>query len=162
MSVALYNSGMDETAPSTPVRLFGHGHNPRADLDCTHSLYGLTCGNYESLCGRARNCCEICETPSAETRRGTLVIDHFQAAALFFVRGLLCDRCNAVMARHDRKQVWGPKTRPWAAKAAKYHAKSWGATAEDLALAAQYIASNTPWTVRIGGYDPRLHDATSV
>lgn len=126
---------------------------------CTHYLsYELTCDEYDQMKERAQGRCEICSTPEAETPRGSLVIDHYQWADTFFVRGLLCDRCNAVMARHDRKHVWGDKTRPWAAKAAEYHHKSWGATAEQLEIAAAQIAARTPWTRRLSGYNPAFDD----
>jgi Recombination endonuclease VII. len=148
---------------TAPNRRTDYGHQTRPDLPCQHlGPYHLTCDEYEALRDRAQDRCEICRTHGHDTPRGSLVIDHFQSDDLFFVRGLLCDRCNAVMARHDRKRVWGPATRPWAAKAAVYHRNSWGATPQQLALADQHIASRIPWTRRPGGYDPAFHDTAPV
>jgi hypothetical protein len=129
------------------------------DKICNHfNTYGLLCDEYDRLRARAAGCCEICQTPEADTTRGSLVIDHFQQGDTWFVRGLVCDRCNGVMARHDRRLAWGPATRPWVDQSAEYHRRSWGATPELLAEAAAHIARNKPWTRRLTGYDPAYDD----
>lgn len=126
-----------------------------ADKICNHfNSYGLLCDEYDQLKERAAGACEICDTPEAETTRGALVIDHFESRDLFFVRGLVCDRCNGVMARHDRKLTWGPATRPFAERARAYHLRSWGATEAEVAAADAVIATWKPWVKRLGGYDP--------
>ncbi|MGJ3559001.1 endonuclease domain-containing protein [Streptomyces sp. INA 01156] len=99
-----------------------YGHARRPDLRCAHVLYRLTCDEYEAMRDRAQDRCELCGIPDHETPRGQLVIDHFEAQRVaFFVRGLLCDRCNSVMQRHDGSAPWGPASRPFAEKARAYH-----------------------------------------
>lgn len=124
---------------SSAMRRTDYGHQTRADLRCTHALsYGLTCDDYDSLRERAKDRCEICRRSGPETPRGELVIDHFhsEGQGLFFVRGLLCDRCNSVMQRHDGVSPWGPKSRPFAERARKYHLNAFGRpSAEVLARA---------------------------
>lgn len=117
---------------------------------CNHFMkYGMTCDDFDRLRTRADGRCELCETPEEKTRRGILVIDHFQGAGLFFVRGLICDRCNSVMSRHDRKAAWGPSSLPWAEKARAYHLASFERpTPEEFEQAEQYIASRRPYAVK--------------
>lgn len=117
---------------------------------CTHFLnFGLTCDDYDRMRERARDSCEICETPEEATTRAQLVIDHFHGGGVWFVRGLVCDRCNSVMARHDRAAEWGPASLPWADKARQYHLNAFGQpTADELRRADQYIQSRTPFTTR--------------
>ncbi|MGY3199806.1 endonuclease domain-containing protein [Streptomyces sp. TE5632] len=99
-----------------------YGHARRPDLRCAHVLYRLTCDECEAMRDRAQDRCELCGIPDHETPRGQLVIDHFEAQRVaFFVRGLLCDRCNSVMQRHDGSAPWGPASRPFAEKARAYH-----------------------------------------
>lgn len=111
---------IEEPHTSTGLRT-NYGHSRRFDVLCNHTAYGLTCEDYEAMRDRAQDRCEICGTPDHETKRGHLVIDHFQAKDLFIVRGLLCDRCNSVMSRHDRTAPWGPASLPFAKKARAYH-----------------------------------------
>ncbi|NEA52362.1 endonuclease domain-containing protein [Streptomyces sp. SID10815] len=117
---------------------------------CNHFLkYGMTCDNFDRLLARAAGRCELCKTPEEQTQRGALVIDHFQGEGLFFVRGLICDRCNSVMARHDRSAEWGPASLPWADKARAYHLAAFEQpTPLDFAQADQYIASRRPYNVK--------------
>lgn len=126
-----------------------YGHNRRAGLACNHDAYGLTCDDYNAMRARAQDMCELCRTPDRETTRGQLVIDHFQDRDLYFVRGLLCDRCNAVMSRHDRNVEWGPSTLPWKERASAYHLNAFGRPTDDeLRRADQVIASRKPYDVR--------------
>lgn len=117
---------------------------------CNHfQKYGMTCDNFDRLLARAAGRCELCETPEAETRRGALVIDHFEGGGLFFVRGLICDRCNSVMSRHDRSAAWGPSSLPWADKARSYHLAAFEQpTPEEFARADEYIASRRAYQVK--------------
>jgi hypothetical protein len=109
----------------------------------------LTCDDFDRLKARADGRCELCRTPESETVRGGLVIDHFEGRGLFFVRGLLCDPCNSVMPRHDRKVAWGPASLPWKDKARAYHLAAFGRpTPEQLALADEVIASRRPYVVK--------------
>lgn len=121
-----------------------------ADKICTHfDTYGLLCDEYDQLRARAKDACEVCETPEQDTARGALVIDHFQYRDVWFVRGLLCDRCNSVMSRHDRAVVWGPASLPYAEKAHEYHLNAFGRpSADEFNRAAVYIATRKPFDVK--------------
>lgn len=155
-SVALYNSGMLTAADNGPSRHTENRHNPSGKT-CVHFLsYDLTCDEYDQLTARSGGCCEICRTPEGETVRGSLVIDHFQCGDLFFVRGLLCDRCNSVMSRHDRTAEWGPSSLPWQDKARAYHLNAFGRpTAADFQRADELIRSRKPYAVRDRGPLPK-------
>jgi hypothetical protein len=117
---------------------------------CTHFLkYGMTCNSYDRLRRRANGRCELCKTPETRTPRGALVIDHFQAGDLFFVRGLLCDKCNSVMSRHDRKTAWGPSSLPFKEKARAYHLAAFEQPSpEEFAQADQAIHARKPYAVK--------------
>ncbi|GAA2929476.1 endonuclease domain-containing protein [Streptomyces enissocaesilis] len=117
---------------------------------CNHFMkYGMTCDDFDRLRARAGGQCELCKTPEQETPRGALIIDHFQGAGLFFVRGLICDRCNSVMSRHDRTAAWGPSSLPWANKARAYHLAAFERPSpEEFERAEQYIASRKPYVVK--------------
>lgn len=117
---------------------------------CNHFMkYGMTCDDYDRLRTRANGHCELCQTPERETPRKALIIDHFQGAGLFFVRGLICDRCNSVMSRHDRAAAWGPSSLPWAEQARAYHLAAFERpTADEFERVEQYIASRRPYEVK--------------
>lgn len=119
---------------------YGHGTGPSGT--CLHAYsYGLTCAQYEAMRDRAGDCCELCRTPGLETPRRALVIDHFDGKGVRFVRGLLCDRCNALMARHDGTAPWGPSTEHRQDEARTYHRAAFGKpTAEELDRADEVIA----------------------
>lgn len=133
---------MTNEDPCAPTGLrTNYGHTDRYDLVCNHTVYGLTCEDYEAMRDRAQDACEICRIPDHETTRGQLVIDHFQSKDLFFVRGLLCDRCNSVMSRHDRTAPWGPASLPLADKARAYHLNAFGQpTPEEFQRADEVIS----------------------
>ncbi|MGH3584845.1 MAG: endonuclease domain-containing protein, partial [Pseudonocardia sp.] len=117
---------------------------------CVHYLnYDLTCDQYDDMRVRAKGRCEICQTSEGETTRGMLVVDHFHGGGAWFVRGLLCDRCNSVMSRHDRAVVWGPASLPFRDAAAEYHRNAYGKPSpEEFQKAADYIASRKPFNIR--------------
>jgi hypothetical protein len=117
---------------------------------CTHFLkYGMSCDSFDLLRARAKGRCEICQAPEGATTRGALVIDHFEGGGLFFVRGLLCDRCNSVMSRHDRKADWGPASLPWVEQARAYHLAAFEQpTTEQFEQADRIIASRRPYKVK--------------
>lgn len=155
-SVALYNSGVNETPV---VRPFNRHVDP--SKICHHfQRFDLDCDEYDQLRKRAAGRCEICKTPEEDTTRGRLIIEHYHHGDLWFVRGLVCDKCNRVMASHDRSIAWGPATRPHAERAAEFHRNAWGATPEEIEQASQDIAERTPWTRRLGGYRPDLDGLT--
>ncbi|MFD3978348.1 endonuclease domain-containing protein [Streptomyces griseus] len=113
-----------------PSRRLDYGHARRSGSKCTHLLgYRLTCDQYEAMRDRAQGRCEICDRLDRETPRRELVIDHFtggRGTGVWFVRGLLCDRCNSVMQRHDGTAPWGPSARPFVMRARSYHLNAFG------------------------------------
>lgn len=109
-------------------------HTPHGAICQHYSRYRLTCDEYDALLARANHSCEICGTPKAETRRQRLLIDHFMGRPASYVRGLVCDPCNAVMSCYDGNKNWGPVTTPWREKAAEYAANSWQTPEEGLRL----------------------------
>lgn len=152
--VALYNSGVSET----PVKRQPNRHVEAPKICAHYNSYGLDCDEFDRLYARALGCCEICKTPEADTPRRKLVIEHYHWRDVWFVRGLVCDKCNRVMACHDRSIAWGPTTRPRAQQAAAFHHNAWGATPEQIEQANRDIAERRPWTPRIGGYRPEFDD----
>lgn len=84
---------------------------------CHHRIYYLTCDEFDLLWGRSGGRCEICGINETDTKAGRLYIDHNQAAG-HLVRGLLCDKCNAVMRRVDegRPEYMTAATRRFVAK----------------------------------------------
>lgn len=133
----------EQATPSASVRRSNYGHSKREDLLCTHFAYDLSCAAYDEMRDRAGDACEICRTPDRETKRGSLVIDHFQGGGLFIVRGLLCDKCNSVMSRHDRTAPWGPASLPWEDAARAYHLNAFSKPSPDeLRRADEYIQSH--------------------
>jgi hypothetical protein len=140
---------MEKESLTTPNRRTETRHATPGNA-CNHYLkYDMTCADFDRLRARADGRCELCDTPEEKTRRGALVIDHFQGAGLFFVRGLVCDRCNSVMSRHDRTAAWGPSSLPWADKAQAYHLSAFERpTPEEFEQAQQYIDSRRPYVVK--------------
>jgi hypothetical protein len=140
---------MDTDSPATLNRHTETRHATPGNT-CNHfQKYGLTCDEYDQLRARSEGRCELCRTPEVKTVRGALVIDHFEGGGVFFVRGLLCDRCNSVMSRHDRTAEWGPSSLPWESKAREYHLRAFGCpNPEEFALAEAYIAARKPYAVK--------------
>ncbi|MGI5414271.1 endonuclease domain-containing protein [Actinomadura luteofluorescens] len=62
---------------------------------CGHTLYRLSCDQYESLLAESGRGCQICGLPSSEMPDGKLYIDHGGAPGNWPVRGLLCISCNS-------------------------------------------------------------------
>lgn len=154
MNVLISTSGIQ--CPPSLRTDYGHGSGPSGA--CLHAtVYGLTCAQYEEMRDRARDCCELCSTPGPRTARGALVIDHFEGVGVRFVRGLLCDRCNALMARHDGTAPWGPSTQARAEAARRYHLAAYGRpTAEELSRADAVIEERTrALAARFQPYTPR-------
>lgn len=115
----------------------------------------MTCDDFDRLLARAAGRCELCKTLEEETQRGALVIDHFEGDGLFFVRGLLCDRCNSVMSRHDRAVAWGPSSLPWKDKARAYHLAAFGQPSlDEFEQADRHIASRRTYHVKDRAYLP--------
>lgn len=74
--------------PGGPVPTVGHGN-------CNHTVYMLTCRQYDRLLARAGGYCETCGLPDVKNRFGRLYIDHDRKVGKWAVRGLLCLKCNA-------------------------------------------------------------------
>ncbi|WP_432051232.1 endonuclease domain-containing protein [Streptomyces xiamenensis] len=101
-------------------------HHPQGKT-CHHfQFHGLSCDEYDDMLRRANRMCELCGTPEEETGGQRLVVDHFEGndPPVRFIRGLVCDRCNAVMSCLDETKVWG-KNVAWRARAIEYEANSW-------------------------------------
>jgi hypothetical protein len=79
------------------------------DIACTtHRTYMLDCDEYDRL-PYAEGRCQLCGDTAAETDRGQLCIDHAHDYGSWAVRGIVCDPCNARLARHDaRKEPYSP------------------------------------------------------
>lgn len=104
-------------------------HHPQGKV-CHHfARFKLTCNEFDELRERAAGACEICLTPESQTGGSRLVIDHFSSPTECYIRGLLCDRCNTVMACFDGTKKWG-QNRIWEPAAQRYAESSWQ-TAED-------------------------------
>ena len=83
---------------------------------CQHKVYKMTCAEFDALYDHRDGRCHICLTPASEGRR--LVIDHAREYDLRAVRGLLCDKCNALMRRVDNRERYDQR-------AADYMHKAW-------------------------------------
>lgn len=104
------------TAPVTD-RLYGKGHaSPGKKCHHLHE-YRLSCHQYEELRDRASEFCEICGIDEEHVYRELLHIDHCHETGK--PRGLLCAKCNAVMACFDGRKTWGANRR-WERQAALY------------------------------------------
>lgn len=57
-------------------------------------LYNITPEEYDDILAYQRGACYICERPPGKTR---LAVDHDHTSGL--IRGLLCWRCNAAIAK---------------------------------------------------------------
>lgn len=140
---------METDSATTPNRRTETRHATPGNT-CNHfQKYRLTCDEYDRLRARSEGRCELCQTPEDETPRGALVIDHFQGGGVFFVRGLLCDKCNSVMSRHDRTTTWGPSSLPWATATREYHLRAFAnPSPEEFAKAEAYIEARRPYAVK--------------
>lgn len=70
---------------------------------CQHTVYYLTCEQFEELWAYASGRCQICGRAPEETPSGQLGIDHDNRSGKDFgdVRGLLCNKCNSGMRYID-------------------------------------------------------------
>lgn len=95
---------------------------------CTHwASHRVTCDEYDDMSARAAGHCEICRKPVGESRGEQLVVDHFDGPGLNIVRGLVCYRCNSVMACMDGNKNWGEATWSLRDRALIYLVNSWDA-----------------------------------
>lgn len=89
----------------TSVRLYGRGHS-EAGKKCHHlHEHRLSCEEYEDFRNRASGFCEICGVSEERLYRQMLVLDHCHSTGR--VRGMLCQKCNTVMACCDGTKAWG-------------------------------------------------------
>ena len=63
--------------------------------------YGLTARDYADLVRNQNGRCLICRRNESET--GPLVVDHCHTA--YFVRGLLCNRCNVLVGYIEKNRA---------------------------------------------------------
>lgn len=146
----LYNSEVTVTTPSR----YTETRHSESGKTCHHfARFKLTCDDYDRLRARAAGCCELCGIPEGETPRGALIIDHFQDRNDFYVRGLICDKCNAVMSCYDGNKVWG-ENRKWAGRAAAYAANSFQSPSQTPVPAVEPPPVVRRRTVRVPIGDP--------
>jgi hypothetical protein len=112
-----------EWLASAAMDALGDYRHERRD-NCHHRReHQLTCDEYDALRARAQGCCEICGTPETDTKRGLLIIDHYEDKTTWYIRGLVCDPCNQVMSCYDEHKPWGAN-RVWEQKAAEYASRA--------------------------------------
>jgi hypothetical protein len=100
-------------------------HINRTGKVCSHyARYGISCDEYDDLRMRAAGCCEICGANEQDVPRKKLFVDHYEDDETIHIRGLLCTRCNWVMAAWDGNRSWGESIR-WKDAAGRYAANSW-------------------------------------
>lgn len=66
-------------------------------MGCQHSMYMLTCEEFDRLRSAARGVCARCGRSDKP-----LVVDHDHAVGDWAVRGMICHKCNSIMALVDR------------------------------------------------------------
>lgn len=94
---------------------------PKRHASCQHVAYRMSCDEYDLLRDYAGHSCQICGT---NERR--LVIDHDHSLAWEGIRGILCDKCNALMKRVDAGAVQDARAETYLANA--WHLKRRSAT----------------------------------
>lgn len=98
-------------------RLYGRGH-AAPGKKCHHlHQHGLSCAEYEHYRERASGHCEMCGISEELVYRKLLQLDHCHTTRR--ARGMLCRKCNIVMACYDGDRTWGANRR-WEAEAARY------------------------------------------
>lgn len=103
-------------------RLLGPGHAP-VGKKCHHlHEYGLYCSDYEALRMRSGDQCEICGVAEKDAPGRQLLIDHNHETG--DVRGMVCAKCNTVMACFDGTKTWGTVNRLWERRAKQYIARA--------------------------------------
>lgn len=101
----------------TSVRLYGRGH-AEPGKKCHHlHEHNLSCTEYEHYRDRASGHCEICGISEDLVYRQLLHLDHCHETGR--VRGMLCGKCNTMMACYDDTKTWGAN-RVWEPEAARY------------------------------------------
>lgn len=105
--------------------------------------HGLSCAEFDALATRAAGRCELCGTLTAETGGKRTIIDHYeQHPDIYFVRGMICDRCNSMMSGADGNRVWYPH-RGDMDRVRSYLAASWQQpTADEICRIEIYIAEH--------------------
>lgn len=139
-------------------------HHPRGKT-CHHFTYhGLTCDQYDAMRARANGHCEICGIAEQDTRRGSLVVDHFRGRRTRVIRGMICDTCNAsVMQCIDGNKVWGPGTRALEDRARAYDSNPWQMPSEEalqeMAARTEMLAKNDPRRLPTREYVPYVPES---
>ena len=104
----------------------------QAGLNCQHlANHGIGCDEYAEIVVWAGVRCQICGIHGAETARGELVLDHLASKPAdpvpHCIRGMICDKCNSLMARVDGRMPWGTD-RTNEEAALRYAANAWHLT----------------------------------
>lgn len=101
----------------TAVQTYGKGH-AAPGKKCHHlHQHGISCLEYEQCRDRASGHCEICGISEDLVYRQMLQLDHCHTTGR--IRGMLCGKCNVMMACYDGVKKWGANRR-WEAEAARY------------------------------------------
>lgn len=69
--------------------------------------YGITLSQYDEMFKQQKGLCNICQLPERATWGGIvkrLAVDHDHRTGR--VRGLLCSRCNAILAKFEDNPNW--------------------------------------------------------
>lgn len=97
-------------------------------INCQHAAYhGIGCDEYAEIVDWVGPHCQICGIHESDTPRGEIVLDHFDEpdrGVPHKIRGMLCDKCNALMAKVDGRKKWGDNRLNEAA-ARRYLATAW-------------------------------------
>lgn len=102
---------------TTALRLYGKGH-AAPGKKCHHlHEYKITCTEYEHYRERASGHCEMCGISEELVYRQLLSLDHCHTTGR--IRGMLCAKCNTMMACYDGTKTWGVN-RVWEPEAARY------------------------------------------
>ena len=102
---------------TTALRLSGKGH-AAPGKKCHHlHEHKISCAEYEHYRERASGHCEICGVSEELVYRKLLHLDHCHMTGR--IRGMLCGKCNIMMACYDGDRTWGAN-RVWEPEAARY------------------------------------------
>jgi hypothetical protein len=96
-------------------------HHRQVNRKSQLKRYGLTAEQHDAMLKKQHGLCAICLKPPSSTKKRTniLHVDHCHVTGK--VRGLLCARCNVMLA-HLENPAWTPKAQAYLSEAAKSRA----------------------------------------